>query len=147
MTTESPKQPARPRRKWLILALGAALAVAIALALIVQRPAGTRGLAPEIPVSEAVSMQENGSFLLDVRQPEEWAESHIEGSTLIPLGELEARLGEVPRDRDVVVFCRSGNRSRRGRDILLEAGFKRVTSMAGGLKAWKAEGQETVSGP
>jgi rhodanese-related sulfurtransferase len=49
-------------------------------------------------------------------------------------------LSEVPRDRQIVVVCRSGNRSQEGRDILIGAGFEQVTSMAGGLSEWRANG-------
>lgn len=101
----------------------------------------------EISVSEASAMREAGAFILDVREPEEWNESHIPGATLIPLGELASRVNEVPKDQEIVVVCRSGNRSAQGRDILLAAGFEQVTSMAGGINQWKAAGFETVSGP
>jgi rhodanese-related sulfurtransferase len=97
-------------------------------------------------VAQAASMRDAGAFILDVRQPDEWAEYHIPDTTLIPLGELSARIGEVPRDQDVLVVCRSGNRSASGRDLLLEAGFTRVTSMAGGLSQWRADGFPVVSG-
>jgi len=101
----------------------------------------------EISVSEAASMRDAGAFVLDVREPEEWNESHIPGATLIPLGQLASRVNEVPKDQEIVVMCRSGNRSQEGRDILLQAGFTNVTSMAGGINQWKAAGFETVSGP
>jgi rhodanese-related sulfurtransferase len=71
---------------------------------------------------------------------------HIPDATLIPLGELVSRVSEVPRDRQVVVVCRSGNRSAEGRDILLRAGFPSVTSMAGGMNDWAASGYATASG-
>ena len=100
----------------------------------------------EISVSQAAAKRQAGTFILDVRQPEEWADAHIPGSTLIPLGDLESRINEVPKDQEIVVVCRSGNRSAQGRDILKQAGFTQVTSMAGGLNEWKAEGYETVSG-
>ncbi len=105
------------------------------------------GLPPEIPVTEAFAKREAGAFILDVRQPEEWNEFHIPGSALVPLEKLEQRLNELPRDKEIVVVCRSGNRSRSGRDILEKAGFMQVTSMAGGLTDWKARGYPTVSGP
>ena len=100
----------------------------------------------EISVSKAAAKRQAGAFILDVRQPEEWADAHIPGATLIPLGDLESRINEVPKDQEIVVVCRSGNRSATGRDILKQAGFSQVTSMAGGLNEWKAEGYETVSG-
>ena len=101
----------------------------------------------EISVAEASAKRDAGAFILDVRQPEEWNESHIPGATLIPLGELESRVNEIPTDQEVVVVCRSGNRSQQGRDILLSAGYEQVTSMAGGMNQWSAAGFDTVSGP
>ena len=109
--------------------------------------ADVAGLPREISVAEAAKMRDSGAFILDVREPDEWNESHIPGATLIPLGELASRVNEVPQDQEVVVVCRSGNRSQQGRDILLSAGFTDVTSMAGGVNQWKAAGFETVSGP
>ena len=109
--------------------------------------AATATFPREISVSEAASMRDAGAFILDVRQPEEWNEVHIPGATLIPLGELASRVNEVPTDQEVVVVCRSGNRSQQGRDILLQAGFEQVASMAGGMNQWSAAGFDTVSGP
>jgi rhodanese-related sulfurtransferase len=104
-------------------------------------------LPAEISVADAAVRREAGAFVLDVRQPDEWNAVHIPGSTLIPLDQLEARLGEVPKDKEVVVVCRSGNRSKQGRDILKNAGFPQVTSMSGGLTQWSAANLPTVSGP
>ena len=102
---------------------------------------------PEISVQEATAKQQAGAFILDVREPSEWNDAHIAGATLIPLGELASRVNELPKDTEIVVVCRSGNRSAQGRDILLNSGFTQVTSMAGGLNQWKAAGYPTVSGP
>jgi len=104
-------------------------------------------LSKAVSTTEAVNLRNAGAFILDVRQPEEWNEYHVPGSTLIPLGELETRAKELPRDKKIVVVCRSGNRSATGRDILLKAGFPQVTSLAGGLSQWKAAGHPTVTGP
>lgn len=101
----------------------------------------------EITVAEAAARRDAGAFILDVREPEEWDEYHIPGATLIPLGDLEARLAEVPSDQPIVVVCRSGNRSQQGRDILTTAGYSDVASMAGGLKEWRSQGYPTVTGP
>ena len=98
------------------------------------------GLPPEVDVNTAYSMYQDGAFVLDVREQSEWDEYHAPGTTLIPLGELASRLDEVPRDRQIVVVCRSGNRSQQGRDILLAAGFTQVTSMDGGLNQWRSSG-------
>jgi rhodanese-related sulfurtransferase len=103
-------------------------------------------LPAEITTAQAVAKRDQGAFILDVRQPDEWADFHVPGSTLIPLDQLPARLNEVPGDREVVVVCRSGNRSQAGRDILLKAGYPQVTSLKGGLSGWKAAGNPTVTG-
>lgn len=101
------------------------------------------GLGLNISVDEAYERYEAGDYLLDVRTQEEWDEYHIPGTTLIPLDELENRVDEVPRDQDVVVVCRSGNRSQVGRDILLEAGLTQVSSMDGGVSDWRESGYPT----
>ena len=101
----------------------------------------------EVSVEEAVAMRDSGAFILDVRQPEEWNEYHVPDSTLIPLAELASRADELPKDQEIVIVCRSGNRSAQGRNILLDAGFTQVTSMAGGLTQWRAAGYPIVSGP
>ena len=77
-------------------------------------------------------------FLLDVREPWEWSVSSLAplGARLVPLAELGERLGEVPSDRPVVVYCRSGQRSRTAARRLLDHGLVDVRSMKGGLKAW-----------
>jgi rhodanese-related sulfurtransferase len=100
-----------------------------------------------VSVTEAAAMRDAGALVLDVREPDEWVAGHIPGAALIPLGELAARVAEVPRDRDVVVVCRSGNRSAQGRDILLGAGYTSVTSMAGGMNDWAGSGRPVVEGP
>jgi rhodanese-related sulfurtransferase len=132
-----------------LLLWGVVAALVLGLAavwFIPQRTAGTSHLPQEISVAEAVAKREAGAFILDVRQPDEWNQFHIPDSTLIPLEELASRLNEVPQNREVVVVCRTGHRSAQGRDILLQAGFTQVTSMAGGLTQWRAAGYPTVSG-
>jgi rhodanese-related sulfurtransferase len=108
--------------------------------------AAPAALPAEVDVAKAKELQAAGAFVLDVREPSEWVEGHIEGATLIPLGELESRVAEVPADKQVVVVCRSGNRSATGRDILLGAGLPSVTSMAGGVNDWGAAGYPLVTG-
>jgi rhodanese-related sulfurtransferase len=100
----------------------------------------------EVDVAGAVALQKAGAFVVDVREPSEWAAGHIAGATLVPLGSLATSLAKVPRDRQVVVVCRSGNRSAQGRDILLGAGYQSVTSMAGGMNAWSSAGNPVTTG-
>lgn len=136
----------------LAIATGACGGSAATRAPAATTPAAAPAAAPaalpaEIDVPGAVRLQGAGAFMLDVREPDEWAAGHIDGATLIPLGELANRTAEVPADRQVVVVCRSGNRSAQGRDILLGAGLPSVTSMAGGMNAWTGAGQPVVTGP
>ncbi|HYN47746.1 MAG TPA: rhodanese-like domain-containing protein [Candidatus Nanopelagicales bacterium] len=107
---------------------------------------GVQALPAEVSTADALALREAGAFILDVRQPEEWAAGHIPDATLIPLGDLASRVAEVPKDRQIVVVCRSGNRSAQGRNILLGAGYPSVTSMAGGMNDWTAAGYPTESG-
>ena len=112
-----------------------------------QGTTGSSSSPREISVAEALAKKDAGVFILDVREPAEWNEFRIASSILIPLGELESRVNELPRDQEIVVVCRTGHRSALGRDTLLNAGFTQVVSMAGGLTEWKAAGYPTVSGP
>jgi rhodanese-related sulfurtransferase len=126
--------------------IGVLLVAALVIYLILQMGGGNNSntsLPRDIPASQAYELYQSGAFVLDVRTQEEWNEYHVPNTTLIPLDQLPARLGEVPRDRQVVVVCRSGNRSQQGRDILLSAGFERVTSMTGGLNDWRSLGYPT----
>jgi rhodanese-related sulfurtransferase len=125
--------------KWLWPAIiGILIIILIGASLVLQ--GSNQALANEISVEEAYQKYEAGTFVLDVRTQEEWDEYHAPNTTLIPLDQLPNRVDEVPKDQEIVVICRSGNRSQVGRDILLEAGFEQVTSSAGGLKAWSAAG-------
>jgi rhodanese-related sulfurtransferase len=107
-------------------------------------PAST--LPMEVDAARAAEMRDGGAFILDVRELDEWVAGHIPDATLISLGSLASRTGELPADRDIVVVCRSGNRSAQGRDILLNAGFKAVTSMTGGMNEWAAAGLPIATG-
>ena len=132
---------------WIWAAVALVIVGVFAVWVTSQGPTETANYPLEISVEEAVAKRDSGAFILDVRQPAGWNEFHVPDSTLIPLGELSARVDELPKDQEIVVVCRSGNRSAQGRDILLDAGFAQVTSMAGGLTQWRAAGYPTVSGP
>ena len=104
------------------------------------------GLARDVSVDEAYQMYQGGAFVVDVRTQEEWDEYHAPNTILIPLDQLPNRLSEVPKDREILVVCRSGYRSKEGRDILLAAGYN-ATSMTGGLKEWFAKGYPIEGAP
>ncbi len=78
-------------------------------------------------------------FLLDVREPEEMADGAIAGSVNIPMEDVEQRLGELPRDRDIVVVCHLGARSAYITKKLSALGYDRVMNLIGGMEAWLEE--------
>jgi rhodanese-related sulfurtransferase len=100
---------------------------------------------PEIDVIELASALDAGAYLLDVRQPDEYAGGHVPGAVLLPLGELAGRIDDVPRDEHVYVICQSGARSARAVGHLLSTG-RAATNVAGGIKAWIDEGQPVATG-
>lgn len=77
-------------------------------------------------------------FLLDVREDWEWSVGNLadRGARLVPLGQLEERLAEVPRDRPIVVYCKSGQRSEQAARLLIDKGYPEVVNLEGGLVAW-----------
>lgn len=78
--------------------------------------------------------------LIDVRQPDEFDFARIEGSKLIPLGEILSRMDEIDPDRDTVIYCKMGGRSARAVDALERTGFKgSLRNLAGGITAWSNE--------
>jgi molybdopterin/thiamine biosynthesis adenylyltransferase/rhodanese-related sulfurtransferase len=98
---------------------------------------------PEIsPVELKGRMDAKSDFLLlDVREPREYEIARIPGATLIPLGDLPSRLGEIEewRDREIVVHCKSGPRSRKACGILMKAGFGNVKNLYGGIHEWATQ--------
>jgi sulfur dioxygenase len=86
--------------------------------------------------------------VLDVREASEWNGElgRIPGARHLPLGELRARLGELPRDRPIVAVCRSGGRSAEASSILEQAGFARAANLSGGMMRWHALGLPIEAG-
>jgi rhodanese-related sulfurtransferase len=83
-------------------------------------------------------------FLLDVRTPTEYAAQAIEGSSLIPLQELERRIDELPREKDIVVYCRVGNRSAYACAHLARMGYN-VKNLEGGIMLWNMSGNVSMA--
>ena len=92
----------------------------------------------EIEPSELKGRLDRGEdlVLLDVREPQEWDISRLEGATLISLSRLPYALGELSTADEIVAFCRSGVRSRKALQLLREAGFRKVHNLSGGINAW-----------
>jgi rhodanese-related sulfurtransferase len=104
---------------------------------------GADSLPDVIDVQTVASIKESDDvYLIDVREQWEYDEGHIPGVTLIPMGQISDRLDEIPTDKNVIVTCRTGNRSGQVTDYLRQVGFDNVHNMAGGIVAWQAEGFE-----
>ena len=103
------------------------------------------GVPEELDAATAKARTATGdSWLLDVREPEEWEAGHSAMAHHIPLGELEARAGEIPTDQHIAVVCRSGHRSALATQALLRGGFA-ASNITGGMFAWSEMGGDLVT--
>jgi rhodanese-related sulfurtransferase len=84
------------------------------------------------------------TFLLDVREEDEWLAGHVEGAVHIAMSGLLPRVGEVPKDRDVVVMCKVGGRSAQVVAYLAQHGWTNVRNLDGGAVAWHRAGRPLV---
>jgi len=75
--------------------------------------------------------------LIDVRTPEEYGQEHLKGAKLIPLQELDKRVGEIKKDQPILLYCHSGRRSLQALNLLKTFQFKSLFHIAGGMTAWK----------
>jgi glyoxylase-like metal-dependent hydrolase (beta-lactamase superfamily II)/rhodanese-related sulfurtransferase len=87
----------------------------------------------------------NPPLVLDVRRPQEWAGGHIEGSMNVPLNHLLERVGELPRDRRIVVHCATAYRSSIAASLLAREGFDRLGELTGGFAAWAQRNTRAAS--
>ena len=95
---------------------------------------------PEIDVAAAaVQIEAMQIKVLDVREPAEFATGVIQGAVLIPLGQVEKRIGELDglKDRPMLVVCGSGGRSAQAIKVLSKHGFTKLQNMKGGMNAWR----------
>jgi rhodanese-related sulfurtransferase len=99
-----------------------------------------------IDVRQAQSMSQQGTLLLDVREPSEYAEEHAPNATLIPLGQLGARINELAsyKNKPIVVMCHSGRRSAIASQLLEQAGYTQVDNVSGGIMAWEKAGLKVI---
>src|SRR3954447_10934275 len=90
---------------------------------------------------------EAGAKLIDVREPHEWDEAHLEGAVHVPQGELLDRISEVAPDHSerIVLYCRTDNRSSRAADALQDLGYENVSVMRGGIVDWQENGLPVVA--
>jgi rhodanese-related sulfurtransferase/rubrerythrin len=107
-------------------------------------PAPVRNASAEEVRTLLDATRPGGLTLLDVRMEPEYEEFHLPAAALIPLPELPDRLGDIDREKPVVVYCRSGKRSAAAANLLSGAGFPTVINMLGGAMAWQGA---AASGP
>jgi rhodanese-related sulfurtransferase len=100
---------------------------------------------PAVTVDQLPDPLPEGLTVLDVREPVEWDQAHVPGSVHIPLGELTARLDELPSEGQILVVCAVGARSARAAGYLVQHGREAV-NLDGGLVEWQSSGRELVSG-
>ena len=130
----------------LLVACGgeSASALVVDQAPVNQAPAINVSTLPDaVDVHTVASIKDQDEvYVIDVREQWEYDEGHIPGVTLIPMNEVPNRLDEIPTDKDVIVTCRSGNRSGQVTEYLRQIGYDNVHNMSGGIIAWEAEGYQ-----
>ncbi len=90
----------------------------------------------DIDWNKALEMSKAGAVLIDVRTPAEVAEGMAPGAINIPLQEIEQHLSEFPKDKDLLIYCRSGKRSMAASNFLIENGYGKVFNVVGGFLAF-----------
>lgn len=103
-------------------------------------PSPSQQAVPTIEVRELQTLIKIKAFffLLDVRQPEEFAQGHIQGAVLMPLGSLPDNYRQIPKGVTLVVYCRAGHRSAKAVSFLLAQGYAKAVSLSGGYNAWSS---------
>lgn len=128
------------------------MAILMLAAVVLGACSGSNASAPAAPI-DAKTLPDNVTvaqtkellgrpdvMILDVREQSEYDAGHIPGVTLIPTGQVQNRLNEIPKDKPVIVTCRSGNRSAAVTKLLREQGYTNVHNMEGGIIAWQGAG-------
>jgi rhodanese-related sulfurtransferase len=107
------------------------------------------GGVPAVSVQQAAEMQGEdgvGALIVDVREPNEYTQLRARGAVLLPLGRLNGRVRDLPRDRELLLMCRTGGRSQNATQFLQAQGFANVSNVSGGIVAWHAAGLPTTAG-
>ncbi|GAA4843496.1 rhodanese-like domain-containing protein [Paenibacillus vulneris] len=116
------------------------VAVACLVWFLYSRFAGVKGLKTLNSDDFQQELKENpNALLVDVREPGEVKQGFIPGAVNIPLTQLNRRWGEIPRDKSVYLYCRSGMRSKQAARVLIRNGLRDVAHLQGGVAAWKGK--------
>jgi phage shock protein E len=124
------------------LALGLVAAIAVSVAAFADGELA--------PLSQDAYMAlpksgEQAPFVLDVRAPEEFVTGYVPGAVNIPYDQVAARLAEVPKDKDVVLYCRSGRRAGMAAEVLAANGYTRLMHLEGDMPAWIEKGRPVAT--
>ncbi|MFP4252207.1 MAG: rhodanese-like domain-containing protein [Guyparkeria sp.] len=100
------------------------------------------------PAEVARKAGRDGVALIDVREDNEWKAGHIKGARHIPLGKLEKKLSDIKGENpdEVVLYCRSGNRSATAANLLVKGGLENVSHLGGGILAWEGQNYPVSKG-
>ncbi len=114
--------------------------VILAIAFLIYRMMPAKGVKSISPagLKELLSDKKANAQFIDVRQPSEFKSGHVNGFKNIPLGQIKNRIGEMDKDRTIVVMCHSGARSMQASKILSKNGFTDILNLAGGIMKWNA---------
>lgn len=100
------------------------------------RPApGLRSLGEEQFRNEMQSSKDR--IVIDVRETGEYTRGHIHGAKNIPLSQLQSRLSEIPQDKELLLYCQSGMRSKNAARILSKSGYSKLAHLTGGISTWR----------
>jgi rhodanese-related sulfurtransferase len=119
------------------------IAVAFVSGAMLVWPLVRRGGGASVTTLEATQLiNRQDALVVDVREQAEYAQSHILNSRLLPLSQIEARIGDIEKfkDKPVIVYCASGNRSSTAAAVLRKGGFSQVFNLSGGFAAWQQAG-------
>lgn len=95
---------------------------------------------PSVSAPEAwtrLSTKGTDAVLIDVREPSEYKSGHARGAKNIPLSQIQKRVNEFPRDREVLLICQSGHRSMQAANFLQQQGLEKVVNVTGGTSVWR----------
>ncbi|WP_127530994.1 rhodanese-like domain-containing protein [Paenibacillus kobensis] len=121
------------------LAINIVIAVAIAW-FIATRFSGVKGLRTLKADQLNDELKANRHHvLIDVREPGEVKQGYIAGATNIPLSQFKQRIGEIPLDRSIYLYCRSGMRSKQAARLLYKSGYRKLAHLQGGIMTWRGQ--------
>ncbi|MGC5324197.1 rhodanese-like domain-containing protein [Brevibacillus sp. SYSU BS000544] len=121
-----------------IIALLSVIAIGAVVWMLFFQTSSTIQQVTTTQLQEKLQQQLNSSAVfIDVREENEYTEGHIEGIANVPLSSLPNRLAEIPKDKEVVIICRSGNRSMQAAKLLQEQGYTNIVNVSGGMLDWK----------